>query len=354
MSRPNLINGVLRDQLLTPAFEAFSEELTVLLNQDESFDLSVEEISTLCSMRSELKRYGGINRTQALSLESLGCVTLPFSALGYSQQTSLTGYKLTQESIGKAIVDGLTKFYALLLELLQQIKERLFGTKARTEKTKEDLKAARGYLLNQDAGIHLTPAQIKKAALHVTLLAVRADVFKGVCKDLLNLRTEGLKLTEYLESPAQFESQCHRLEFHNLKAFATKVGESLYKDETKIPTVNGVRFTLTKALNEASITIPGFDQDDRLVDKEKLLRYYDGLLDRAMSTIGTIESTLIGLYSYVNELKALVIKLKTAAESEPHVAKHLNQILKLNSVCFYLVRWLNSSLNISADLREPA
>lgn len=331
MSKPNLINGVLRDQLIKLSLESMGEsESPETLNKEQKLTKSVEEYSTLVTIRSDLRIAKGINRAQALVLESLDSVTLPFSARGFSLDPSRTGLKLTQEAIDEAINEQHATIYRILTEVWTSLREQLFGTNARVEQAKDDLRTVRSDLKQDSLG------RVGSAKARLLELAYNDSVYKGICKDLLQV-CSNLRLSSVVSSNTDFTEELETtFELRQLKALAVRHGRILCAPNAVIPNVIDVRVLVSKALSLKPST------DNNL----------DELFDRAMSTLGVIESALNTFYEFSKETRQTLIQLSLAGVATPEYANNLTQIWKLSSVCAYLVCTLNSALIKPTDHKE--
>lgn len=347
---PNLINSVLRQQELRISTESLEGEgYKGLLEIDLTLESLVDRITTLATVSDEIAIAGGICRQQALSLESLDGVTLPFPARGFTVQPSRSGLALTQESIGKQISDGVKKLIKMLVELLDKMREHLFGGKARAEKAREDSKETRKQLTSLAAGIEgsLTDHSLLKNIRRIASLSERSDAYKAICKDLKKLREASKSLT--ISSNGGYNKAA--FSFVWLPTIAKRHGIDLYKDGSSVPDVGALRKLLSTVFDESTIAVPGFDKDDKLVDAKAAAKFCDSHYDKAMGTVGVIELTLIEMYTHSKEIKDLVSKLQ-ATKDVPGFSEAVADLTRLSRVCFYLVNWLNRTLTVSSELKE--
>lgn len=354
MTKPNVINSVLRDQLLALSAESLTEgRYQELMDFDLTVESIVESIATLCGVKKEISVSGGVSRAQALALEAVDGVTLPFPAQGFTLKPTGTGLRLTQESIGKTITEGLARLYELLMRLWDGIREHLFGAKARAEKAKEDLKLAKQFTQDQEHSVQLTTPQLLRAAQRVTILATHADAFKAVCKDLLSVRNAISQFPDQHFNVDEFVEYIPAARFTNMEAIGKRSSVVLYGPHEAVPALANVRKFLREVFPESTIDIPGFTKDHELFDLPRVRKYFDTFYDRSLATIGQIETTLIGLYAYSKEIKRVIETLKHRTETPGDAfAQHLSVLLKLSRVSMFLVNWLNRVLVITGEIKE--
>lgn len=361
MSRPNVINTILREMATQCSLEEAKDPVltdSVVLNQ--TLEGLCSQINTLLTIRSEMVVSRGATRQQAMTLESIEGVKLPFSSRGYTIQPSPTGLRLTVESIGKRVGYLMRELYDLLMKLLKNLRDQFFGNQRRAERTRDEMKKARRDVKEaardkiDDDSIFMSNRQLAILAKRVWSLAERSDFYKAVCNDL-RLYNNVRLLLEQIETPDQqryfgLERQLH---FAGLDQFAKKFSEELYPESDRLPLDRKV---LAEVLRRGSST-PNRALEGLLVDGEiHNIRDFDLFLDRyfdkAMSTLGVIDNAVMAALNNLKEIERQAIKMRSSKELSPEAVTRMRFIMRHIQAFNQLATWLMSVQTVSASLAE--
>jgi len=188
MSKPNIINQILRDNELKYSLESLQEEEERTNAELAEVDLISSSIAELVRIQCQVEAAQGICREQAVALESIDGFRLPFPSAGFTVQPSQTGLRLTQESIGKAIADGGKYLYERLLALLRSIGKLLMGSDAKIQRGKESVKRARETLALAKPGVSketVDLSRLLKPVVGAIVLSMHGTEFKGIAADMV-------------------------------------------------------------------------------------------------------------------------------------------------------------------------
>ena len=361
MSKPNVINTILREMATQCSLEEAKDPIltdSVVLNQ--TLEAMVSELNTLLNIRKEMTVVRGATRQQAMVLESIEGVKLPFSSRGFTVQPSPTGMRLTVESIGKKVGDIFRELYDLLMKLLKNLRDNFFGNQRRSErnrdemkKTRRDVKEAARDKIDEDS-IFMSGRQLAFLARRVWSLAERSDFYKAVCGDLRlygNVRPmlENIEMEDQIRY-FELEKQLH---FNGIDQFAKKFEEELYPEKDRLPVDRKV---LAEVLRRGSSTprraVEALIVDGEIRDIRELDLFLDRHFDRAMSTLGVIDNAVMAALNNLKDIEREAIKMRSSKELSPMAVTRMGFLMRHIQGFNQIATWLMGIQTVSASLNE--
>lgn len=342
MSKPNLINQIIRDQAVAVSLESVQDPLltdeTVLT---QSLEQLATELDVLTSVREQTTLARGITRNQALSLEAVEGFKLPFPAQGFTVQPSQTGLRLTTEGIGASIAAIGKKVYELFVKLIKFVSSLFIGNKARAERTREEMKATRREVKelaretpSDDQTPVFTPEQLKHLAAKVFSLAERADFYKSACADA-KLYCQLERALECLTADdAKYQQSVDHLRLHGYEQFAKRRTDEndgpLYPDNGNVPSIPVMNAVWARSRSTPKRVLePLLDSNGGITDLRQLDLFFDKYFDKAMATMGVIDMALLAVLSNFKTIEQQFGQLRQELKDSAVATKRLTELTKI-------------------------